>query len=748
MNLPVVKRDKPIRKILALRMFHKSYFWNILILVLTFFLIFFILFTAVSPERYELKVGDIAPEPIPAPRDVEDELATQAKRQEAMEKVPEYYTLHQNITAGTIAEIEEIFEKMDEARSKVEERLRQWEEEQKQGQGGESPMPSYAPQEEPYRPTPDPAEFYDEKFMGELKSLFTIQLSNDNIMTILNADKQDLNLLKSHLVDTMQAMLEVGIKEEQLAESKASLGNALQSTTLPNELKLLGTSIGVTTLKPNLLYDYIRTNQEKQKAADQVEKVIYKKGQYIVEAGQPVTEAQIKMLAELGLLKDNRMDVPLITGIAMAVFICLGLISLYMAYYEKELIEKPLMLLLISMILCLTLGLTYVTTLLNRYLIPTAMAGMLLAILVRPRIAIVINMVLAVLIGFMTGMQLYTVVMTFTGGLTGILMVKSRHQRNSLIWAGVGVAAVCVITLVSIDMVSSGGWQSPVQSSFYGLMSGLLSSILTIGTLPIWENIFGIITPIRLVELSNPNQPLLKRLLMETPGTYHHSIIVGNLAESAADAIGANGLLARVGAYYHDIGKLVRPYYFKENQLYNQNPHDKLNPVLSKKIIISHVKDGLELAKKYKLPAMIQDFIAQHHGTTVVAYFYHKAKNNNIDMDLDEFRYPGPKPTSKETALVMLADTAEAAVRAMADHSSEKIGEQIRKLIREKFADGQLDNADLTMRDLELTAEAFTNVISGIFHERVEYPDINSFDERTKTVNDIANGQQAVIPKQ
>lgn len=747
MGLPVVKRDKPIKRIFTLRMFRKSNFWNILIAVLTFFLIFFILFAAVSPERYELKVGDISPEPIPAPRDVEDVLATKAKREEAMERVPEYYTLHQNITASTISAIEHIFDQMDEARTKAEEKLRQWEEAQNEEQAGESPMPSGTPQENPNRVTPAPAEVYDKEFMDELESLFPIKLSYDNIMTILTADMQDINLLKSHLIDTMQSMLEAGIKEEQLAENKVNLTNAIQSTALPNELKLLGTSIGVTTLKPNLLYDYIRTNQERQKAAAQVEKVIYKKGQYIVEAGQPVTEAQINMLGELGLLKNNRMDIPLITGIAMAVFISLGLISLYMVYYEKELVERPLMLLLISMILCLTLGLTYVTTLLNRYLIPGAMAGMLLAILIRPRIAIVINMILAVLIGFMTGMQVYTVVMTFAGGLTGILMVKAKQQRNSIIWAGVGVSVACIMTIVSIDMVSSGGWQAPLQSSFYGLMNGMLSSILTIGTLPIWENIFGIITPIRLVELSNPNQPLLKRLLMETPGTYHHSIIVGNLAESAADAIGANGLLARVGAYYHDIGKLVRPYYFKENQLYNQNPHDKLNPVLSKKIIIAHIKDGLELAQKYKLPAVIRDFIEQHHGTTAVAYFYHKAKNNNIDIEMDEFRYPGPRPASKETALVMLADTAEAAVRAMPDHSAEKIGEHIRKLIREKFADGQLDNADLTMRDLDMTAEAFTNVISGIFHERVEYPDINSFDERTKTVNDTAYGQQAIHSK-
>ncbi|HZK34223.1 MAG TPA: HDIG domain-containing protein, partial [Bacillota bacterium] len=404
----------------------------------------------------------------------------------------------------------------------------------------------------------------------------------------------------------------------------------------------------------------------------------------------------------------------------------------YLIYFERELIDRPAILLMISLILCLSLGLSYATSLLNPYLIPAAMAGMLLAILTKPRTAMVINIMLAVLVSYMLDMQMYALLMTLSGGMVGILLVQAKQNRYAIAWSGIAVSLASILSIVSSEMLSSGGWQSPLQSSFYGSMSGMLASILTIGTLPIWENLFEVITPIRLIELANPNQPILKRLLIEAPGTYHHSIIVANLAESAADAIGANGLMARVGAYYHDIGKLARPYYFKENQLYSENPHDKLNPVLSKKIITSHTKDGLELAKRYKIPQILQDFISQHHGTTPVAYFYHKAKENDSNIHIDEFKYVGPKPSTREIALVMLADTVEAAVRSMSERNSKKIEEQIRKLIREKLTAGQLDDADLTMRDLDTVAISFTNVISGIFHERVEYPDINSLEERTK----------------
>ena len=237
---------------------------------------------------------------------------------------------------------------------------------------------------------------------------------------------------------------------------------------------------------------------------------------------------------------------------------------------------------------------------------------------------------------------------------------------------------------------------------------------------------FGIITPLKLLELSNPNQPLLKMLLMEAPGTYHHSVIVGNLAEHAAQKIGANSLLARVGAYYHDIGKIKRPYFFNENQMAMDNPHDKITPSLSTLIITSHVKDGVELAKQHKVPGVVIDMIKQHHGDSVISYFYHKAKQgeNSDKVNMDSFRYEGPKPQTKEAAIVMLADSVEAAVRSMQDHSSGKIKGMIRKILRDKLESGQLDNCDLTLRDLDIIADAFLDILGGIFHQRIEYPDL------------------------
>jgi putative nucleotidyltransferase with HDIG domain len=531
----------------------------------------------------------------------------------------------------------------------------------------------------------------------------------------------------------MREMMGAGIKQEQLAEFKANLRDSIQAMAIPNELKQLGINMGVPRLKANLLYDHNKTMEEKKKAAEAVEKVIYKKGQFIVQAGQPVTEAQIEMLSELGLLQNHKADIPLIAGTALAVFMSLGIGVIYLIYFERTILYRPLIILMTGSVLVLVAGLTYAAGLFNSYLIPSAMAGMLLAVLVNVRAGMIINTVMALLAGLLTDMQVTPVIMTMIGGMAGISVLKTIQQRNTLVWAGIVVAAVNAAAVFSFEMLAQGGWLEPLYSSFRGVLGGILASVLTIGTLPIWENLFGIVTPIKLVELGNPNQPVLKRLLLETPGTYHHSIIVANLAESAADAIGANGLLARVGAYYHDIGKLERPYFFKENQLSVENPHDKLDPELSTRIITSHAADGLELARKYKVPSIIQDFIVEHHGTTPVVYFFHKAKNQGKEeVELEDFRYPGPKPRSRETAIIMLADTVEAAVRAMTDHTPEKVEALIRKLIREKLDDGQFDDCNLTIRDMNTIALTFTSVITGIFHERVKYPTVDLKAERAK----------------
>ena len=352
---------------------------------------------------------------------------------------------------------------------------------------------------------------------------------------------------------------------------------------------------------------------------------------------------------------------------------------------------------------------------------------MLIAILLKTRLAVLIVAVISLIIGLMINNQITFSIAGFIGGVTGIYSISKLSQRGDLARAGLYTGIAVMLSIFVIGMIEETQWQVLIISGIIlGLLNGLLSSILTNGALPYLESFFGIISPVRLLELSNPNNKLLRRLLLEAPGTYHHSIMVGNLAEAAAEAVRGDHLLVRVGAMYHDIGKTKRPYFFVENQLGIENPHDKIAPTLSTLIITSHVKDGIEMAREHRLPQCIIDFIEQHHGTTLIKYFYHKALESEEEGKIAEsaFRYLGPKPQTKETAIVMLADTVEAAVRALKNPTPGQIEGLVREIIKEKLMDGQLDECDLTLKDLDIIANAFLRVLSGALHSRIEYPDI------------------------
>jgi putative nucleotidyltransferase with HDIG domain len=281
-----------------------------------------------------------------------------------------------------------------------------------------------------------------------------------------------------------------------------------------------------------------------------------------------------------------------------------------------------------------------------------------------------------------------------------------------------------------VGLITTSDYMSILENAGWSLASALLSSVLCLGTLPVWESFFDVLTTTKLLELAAPSQPLLKRMMLEAPGTYHHSILVANLAESAVEEIGGNPFLARIGAYYHDVGKLKRPYFYTENQMGVENPHDKLSPQASSKAITLHPRDGLQMAQKYNLPKQIQDLITQHHGTTAVQYFYHKAmKQDGEDTNINMFRYPGPKPRSKEAAVIMLADTVEAAVRSMPSHKTEEIEQKVRSLIKARIDDDQLSEAPITFSDINAIVRAFMKVFNGMYHERIEYPDMNQTKE-------------------
>lgn len=732
--------------------FKSKIFQGIAIGIVTYIIIFGIMFLALSPKQYDLDVGDIIEEPIKAPRDVEDKILTQDKLEQAKAKVPSVYRLDEQITEDAIQQTYNIFDSIQMIRYKVDQRKkavvaqRQKELEAREAiktgeaQGGEEDENQEGSQEDTSQANkdveetqieePDKRSLLDDKFLDELAEELPIKLSKEDIVTCIMAEHSEIELLQQELIKIIENILEAGIKQENIYEARGVLREGVRNLPISNELKILGGNIGSNVITANMLYDHAATEAEREKAAAMAEHVVYKKGQYIVQAGEPITENQLEVLKELGIVKDNAADTSLLIGVGLIIFIILLVTGLYIVYFDREVAKSPLSLLMISTIMIFVLLTSYGISHFNMYLMPTAMVGMLITILLRAESAIIINTAIAILISILLEGNLGIGIMSLCGGMVGIYIVDSPEQRNTIVLSGIGVGIANALSIVGIDLMGTTTYSTTLITVLYGIGGGFLSGVLTVGTLPVWENLFKVITPLKLVELSNPNQPVLKRLLMEAPGTYHHSVIVANLAETAADSIGANSLLARVGAYYHDLGKLKRPYFFKENQLSRDNPHDKLNPTLSTHVITMHTKDGIDIAKQYKVPETIQAFIVEHHGTTAVRYFYHKAKSQDESVKLEDFRYSGPKPQSRETAIVMMADTVEAAVRSMTEPTPAKIEDFIHKLIREKLEDGQFDECPLTLSDLNTIANSFSSVVTGIIHERIEYPDIDLTKEK------------------
>jgi putative nucleotidyltransferase with HDIG domain len=285
------------------------------------------------------------------------------------------------------------------------------------------------------------------------------------------------------------------------------------------------------------------------------------------------------------------------------------------------------------------------------------------------------------------------------------------------------VTAVSFIVLLSFWLLSSGREaDEPVWMIVATGLGGLLSAVIVVGATVILGLLFGITTRMQLMELAQLNHPLLRRLQEQAPGTFHHSVIVGNLAERAADLAGADSLLVRVGCYFHDIGKVAKPVYYIENQVQGENPHDKLSPASSAKVVADHVRTGVELAKRHRVPARVRAFVSEHHGTRLVTYFYRKAAADDATTDPGKFRYPGPRPQSRETAIVMLADSVEAVVRSSRDRSAERIDSLVDAVIAERVAEGQLEECELTLRDLKTIAESFKATLRGVYHPRIDYP--------------------------
>lgn len=746
------------KKIIAF--FKNKAFIASVIAIINFAFFVFIITATVLPKQYTIKAGDILQNPIAASRDIEDTIATEKLREEARASVSDIYRFDEHTIADIDKEVDEVFTAIYKFREDVNKEYQEYIEEQRALEeankiifenenniNDENPEEGIddGAEEESYliddedsevedNETDSLEDLYDRDLKnGELSILILslkddipLKFSKEELHTCILADLDEMKQLEEQLSKSLAGLMELHLKQDNLLEAKNVLRDEIMSLPLSNEVRLLGVTIGVSVIKPNMFLDEEATEEEKDRIAQSVEAIIYKKGQHIVQAGQPVTKDQLNMLDELGLLKSQKINMPIIFSIIILVLIIESAFIFCLFIFERKLLSKPINLIMLTLISWMVLSLSLGTSQFNGYLIPVALGAMLSTILISSATGIIFNVTISAMLALIFDNNFNIMLVSLLSGIIGVYVSRKTKHRNGLIWAGLAVSLVSFATIFSLELLSSQDWLLSIKSAIWGIASGVLSGIFLVGTLPIFESVFNIVTPIKLIELANPNHPILKRLLMEAPGTYHHSILVANLAENAADAVNSDGLLARVGAYYHDIGKLKRPFYFGENQIAMSNPHDRLAPSLSTKIILNHTKDGVELAKKYKVPKVLQDFITQHHGTTAVAYFYHKAKESDLleGLTMDDFRYDGPKPKTKETAIVMLADTVEAAVRSMNNPNPERVEALIKKLIKDKLDDGQLDNCDLTLKDLDKIANSFVGVMTGVFHERVEYPSL------------------------
>jgi hypothetical protein len=376
------------------------------------------------------------------------------------------------------------------------------------------------------------------------------------------------------------------------------------------------------------------------------------------------------------------------------------------------------------------------------YLVPFAVVPMLVGMLIDQQLAVVVAVILGVIAGYTSGSAMDVGAMVMLGGAVAALRARHVERLSAFFWAGMIIAltnlmVILIFLLPSADLDST----TLLSVSIMALVNGGLAAATTAVLFAPLGNLVGATTVLHLLELAHPSQPLFRRLLLEAPGTYHHSVVISTLAERAAEAIGADSLLARVGAYYHDIGKVTRPYLFIENQVDGVNIHDTLDPKTSAAAIIAHVTDGLDLARKYRLPKQIRDMIPQHHGTKLAGFFYSRARAIDGDaVDQADFRYPGPKPQTREAGILMLADGVEAAVRSSSDHSQEKIERIVNDIVAAQLTDGQLDECTLTLRDLKLIRSAFGGVLQGVYHPRIEYPALPA------PVHEQATGTLAALP--
>ena len=673
----------------------------------TFIIIGAVLASAYLPTRHDLSAGDVSTDLIRAPRTLtfENKAETERRRQQAADSVARVYTFDSSVLSRAVKNTGSFFDNAARIIS----------------DGANQAQKSSTP----YDPNKTARKIQESSLQSSI--------SETSLITIASLDANRLAEMRRLAIDGIQRILEGNVTEGSLSADKERLKSVIQTSPLPESEQNALTEVAGAFLEPNNVFNNEKTQQAREQAAADVQPVIvtFRSGETIVSPGQVVTADNVAALEALGLTEVGR-NLGKISGLVLLAAIEVIIMALYIRKFEKRVSDSRTLQFIIASLFVLFAGIDRLAAItpLSPIVVPMAALGSLATIMLRSRLSVILVIMCSINLAAVGGSDPQFVIVGLLGGLSGTFLVTKVTQRWDLVKAGMLASLVVILTSVAAGQIDESSWQRAGQSLLWGAGNGTLSLLAMLGLISVYELVFNLPTPLKLLELADPTRPLLKELMMKAPGTYNHCILMGNIAETAAEAIGANPLLARAGAYYHDIGKLNRPDYFTENQFHIKNPHDRLTPSLSRLAITAHVRDGVQLAKQDGLPPEIIDIIEEHHGTTVISYFYHKAREAALGGEVDEevYRYAGRKPTTRESAIIMLADSVEAAVRSLENPTLRNIKAVIRDIFTQRMRDGQLSDSHMVFGDLEKVRIVFEKSLRGFGATRIKYPRSNGTD--------------------
>lgn len=676
---------------------------RIVLFVLAFVVTIVCIGTGSIQQRETVQVGSVATKRYVAQEDTVDEAATEKLREAAANSVGPIYKTDTTVMDKNVTMVEGVFQELDTVLAGM----------------------------------PEGESFYNA--VQEISLELPVVLSNRQLMAYENLTAEQRKAFANDCVSVLKEIYDKGVTADGLTEAKASGLGYLQELAWSSDLKTMAGVILSAAVEPNLIVDEAAVEASKEEKRAEVDEVLIRKNQKIVDEGEIITQEIYDKLVSLNLVSETGLEGSLMPMLGSLVITGMLFAALYLFFRwgKGNILLKPneiRMLFTIYMMMVLLIRILANLTIFT--IVPVGLFAMLVSLLVGRRMALWLNALFCIIGCFIFNGDVQFLMYALISGTFAALIIQKTDKRSHLIPAALGMAAVDFVTTISLGFFFGEGYSAELLlQSGIGAVTGLLSMIVAVGSLPFWENMFEANTPLRLMELTNPNNELLRKLMIEAPGTYHHSLIVANLAETAVYDIGGNTALARAGAYYHDVGKLRYPQFFVENQS-GHNPHDELPPEKSAKIITGHTKGGLELAERYKLPPVVRDMIVEHHGNSLVKFFYFKALKLYGAENVNEadYRYQGRIPSSRESAVVMLADTVEAAVRSMLGHGKtmEEAEAAVKNLMKDKLDDGQLNNSGLTLNELETIRLAFLKVFHGMYHERVSYPEQKEIQEAAK----------------